>query len=211
MPWKQVLMFLLGLQSFQACFAISQDESARSYLERFNTTRNNHVTPALKTAARDFIVKTFQDFGLDTWTEEFASNQKNFPGINIIGRVNGRYTGTSKDKILIIATHYDTVQGTNGVDDNGSGMTALLQALRQYKSSNYMKCSQNYTLLFVAFDLEEVQQSCQAAPCPCKRGLQWRIQGFSKRGPDRGIDCYDVILTSYDVKVLIVSLLLPTI
>jgi hypothetical protein len=29
---------------------------------------------------------------------------------------------------------------------------------------------------------------------------QWRIQGFSKRGPDRGIDCYDVILKKKEKK-----------
>ena len=47
----------------------------------------------------------------------------------------GRYSGTRDDKIVLIGSHYDTVQTTSGVDDNGSGMTALLQALELYTSS----------------------------------------------------------------------------
>jgi hypothetical protein len=66
-----IVLLLLGLQTGSA---ISTDESVRSYLEHFKSTRNNYVSPALKTAARDYIVKTFKDFGLDTWTEEFPSN-----------------------------------------------------------------------------------------------------------------------------------------
>ncbi|KXJ14513.1 hypothetical protein AC249_AIPGENE21583 [Exaiptasia diaphana] len=116
--------------------SLDMDGSVRSRLGHFNTTRNNLVSPEDKAKARDYIVKTFQEFGLDTWTEEFPSNQNSYPGINVIGRVNGRYTGTNKDKILIIGSHYDTVQTTNGVDDNGSGVTALLQTLAKYKSTS---------------------------------------------------------------------------
>jgi len=54
----------------------------------------------------------------------------------VIGRVSGRYTGTSKDKIVIIGSHYDTEKGTKGVDDNGSGISTLLQALANYKSTS---------------------------------------------------------------------------
>jgi len=50
--------------------------------------------------------------------------------VNIIGRLSGRYTGTREDKMVLIGSHYDTVQTSPGVNDNGSGMTALLQALK---------------------------------------------------------------------------------
>ena len=55
-----------------------------------------------------------------------------YPGINIIGQLPGRYTGSPEDKIVLIGSHYDSVDTTPGVDDNGSGMTALLQALKLY-------------------------------------------------------------------------------
>ena len=45
-----------------------------SLLEHFNKTRNVEVDPSAKQEARDFIVKTFRDHGLHTWTEEFPSN-----------------------------------------------------------------------------------------------------------------------------------------
>ena len=50
--------------------------------------------------------------------------------MNVIGRLPGRFTGTRDDKMVLIGSHYDTVQTSPGVDDNGSGMTALLQALK---------------------------------------------------------------------------------
>ena len=55
-----------------------------------------------------------------------------YPGINIIGQLPGQYTGSPEDKIVLIGSHYDSVDTTPGVDDNGSGMTALLQALKLY-------------------------------------------------------------------------------
>ena len=52
--------------------------------------------------------------------------------MNVVGRLPGRFTGTRNDKMVLIGSHYDTVQTTPGVDDNGSGMTALLQALKLF-------------------------------------------------------------------------------
>ncbi|KAK3727500.1 hypothetical protein QZH41_018366, partial [Actinostola sp. cb2023] len=152
---------------------LSSDENLRSNLDHFHTTRNDYVNPEEKTKARDYIVKTFNDFGLDTWTEEFPSNQAKYPGINVIGRVSGRYTGTSKDKIVIIGAHYDTVKTTKGVDDNGSGISTLLQAIANYKSTSRYnaKCKQNHTLLFVAFDLEENQACANLSSCSCSGTL----------------------------------------
>ena len=57
-----------------------------------------------------------------------------FPGVNIVGQLSGRYTGSRDDRIVLIGSHYDTVHTTHGVDDNGSGMTALLQAVKLYTS-----------------------------------------------------------------------------
>ena len=54
--------------------------------------------------------------------------------MNIIGQLPGGYTGTRHDKMVLIGSHYDTVQTSPGVDDNGSGMTALLQALKLFTS-----------------------------------------------------------------------------
>ena len=52
-------------------------------------------------------------------------------GENIVGMLKGKYTGTAEDKIVIVGAHYDTTSRTKGVDDNGSGVTALLQVAKQ--------------------------------------------------------------------------------
>ena len=54
--------------------AKSKSKCLRSILYNFNSTRNVNVDPAAKQKARDYIVKTFKDRGLHTWTEEFPSN-----------------------------------------------------------------------------------------------------------------------------------------
>lgn len=50
-------------------------QSLSSILNHFTKTRNVAVNPAEKKNARDLIVKTFKDHGLNTWTEEFPSNK----------------------------------------------------------------------------------------------------------------------------------------
>ena len=47
--------------------------------------------------------------------------------LNIVGMIRSSRTGTADDQIVVVGAHYDTESNTNGVDDNGSGVTALLQ------------------------------------------------------------------------------------
>lgn len=44
-----------------------------------------------------------------------------------MGMIPSSRTGTADDQIVIVGAHYDTTANTTGVDDNGSGVTALLQ------------------------------------------------------------------------------------
>ena len=60
--------------------------------------------------------------------------------------------GTSGDNILVVGVHWDTVRNTGGLDDNGSGMSALLELARVL---NHGKCVAKFTIILVAFDLEE--------------------------------------------------------
>jgi len=39
--------------------------------------------------------------------------------------------------MVLIGSHYDTVRTSPGVDDNGSGMTALLQVLKLITSPGF--------------------------------------------------------------------------
>lgn len=48
-----------------------------------------------------------------------------------MGMLRGENAGTADDKIVIVGAHYDTTRKTRGVDDNGSGVTALLEVAKQ--------------------------------------------------------------------------------
>ncbi len=44
--------------------------------------------------------------------------------------IRSKRTGRADDQIAIVGAHYDTTATTTGVDDNGSGVTALLQVAK---------------------------------------------------------------------------------
>jgi Zn-dependent M28 family amino/carboxypeptidase len=67
---------------------------------------------------------------------------------NIITEVKG--TDSTKDSILVIGAHYDTVEGTPGADDNASGVAGLLELARLTAQKPLPR-----TVRFVAFTLEE--------------------------------------------------------
>ena len=71
----------------------------------------------------------------------------------MIGILPGQLWGTSEDRIIVVGAHWDTVQNTGGLDDNGSGLSAMLELAR---ALNHGKCSAKYSIILVAFDLEEV-------------------------------------------------------
>ncbi|XP_022789200.1 uncharacterized protein LOC111328920 isoform X2 [Stylophora pistillata] len=185
---RAIFMVVYFVSVWVTADSLTMTQSLRAILNKFNNTRNVNIDPAAKQKARDYIETTFKDHALQTWTEEFKSNNDKFPGINVVGRLPGRYSGTRDDKIVLIGAHYDTVSTTPGVDDNGSGMTALLQVLKQHASPDKQKCSRDYTLLFVAFDLEEnqltVNTSCfMSGHCPCvggKCGSHYFVQNFTQ-------------------------------
>ena len=52
-----------------------------------------------------------------------------------------------------MGAHWDTVPDSPGVDDNGSGVAAILELARALHDGN---CTNKYTIILVAFDLEEL-------------------------------------------------------
>ena len=66
---------------------------------------------------------------------------------NIIAEIPGK---KKKEEIIIIGAHYDTIQGTVGANDNGSGIAAILELARLLSD-----CKNHRTLRLVAFTLEE--------------------------------------------------------
>jgi hypothetical protein len=109
--------------------------------------------------ARRFLLAAFPESGVaplngtHVQTFPFRSAGTEAIGTNVIGVVRGREIA---DRYLVVTAHYDHL-GTrggeiyNGADDNASGTAALL-ALAKYFSGHPTR----HSLLFVAFDAEEV-------------------------------------------------------
>ncbi len=96
--------------------------------------------------AGDYIYDTFQSMGLDVRYHEWSYYGYN--GNNIEATIHDS-SGTS-NQILIICAHYDSVPGSPGADDNGSGTAAVL-AIADILS----KYTFDINIRFVTFDGEE--------------------------------------------------------
>jgi len=108
--------------------------------------------------AADYIINRFDKIGLKSYNENYKhpfifTNRRNeqIQGINLIGYVKGK-----SENVIIISAHYDHVginnsEIFNGADDNASGVAAILASAKYFTENK-----PNNTLLFVAFDAEEM-------------------------------------------------------
>jgi len=109
-------------------------------------------------ASAEYISSRFTEAGLKSFQDNYRhpfsfKNRKAdlINGTNLIGFVKGK-----TDDVIVISAHYDHVgvnnsQIYNGADDNASGVSVLLgvaEYFKVYKPRN--------TLLFIAFDAEEM-------------------------------------------------------
>ena len=104
--------------------------------------RNMWHYPQLNAAA-DFIENSFARAGLYPRRD----------GYELIGQachnIEGEIPGASQT-IVLVGAHYDSVFGSPGANDNGSGVAALLALVRRFAAK-----STQQTLRFVAFVNEE--------------------------------------------------------
>lgn len=123
------------------------DESIyMSFLENITSFGPRRTGTASCIAAAEYIYTQFQEMGLAVryhpWTNGgYSSN-------NVEATING--TDEGSDDIYIVCGHYDTVTGSPGADDDGSGTVAVMIAA--YVMSQYQF---NHTIKFVTFSGEE--------------------------------------------------------
>lgn len=109
--------------------------------------------------ARVYLNNRFKAIGLKSFPQlqgfeqsfSFERGGKTINGKNLIGFIEGK-----TDEVIVISAHYDhigTIRGEvyNGADDNASGVAALLKFAAYYKVHQ-----PNHTLIFAAFDAEEM-------------------------------------------------------
>ena len=104
--------------------------------------RNMHRYPQLLAAA-DFIENSFSRAGLHPRRDSYELNGKVCH--NIEAEIRG-----ARPEIFLIGAHYDSVFGSPGANDNGSGVAAMLALARRFATR-----STTHTLRFVAFVNEE--------------------------------------------------------
>lgn len=105
----------------------------------------NVSRPAALHAARDYVSSQFRAHGLEPRLETFEVS-----GVacsNVIAEIPGR---SQPAEIVLLGAHYDSVVGSPGANDNGSGTAALLALARRLAGAHSPR-----TLRFVAFVNEE--------------------------------------------------------
>nr|XP_006821236.1 PREDICTED: uncharacterized protein LOC102805945 [Saccoglossus kowalevskii] len=168
---------------------------------KFSKNRNHAGNMAYHEAARNFIKSTFEDNELDVNMVSFATSDPQTMGYNVVGILPGKLADTEDDEYLIVGAHFDTTPTTPGVDNNGSGLSAMLEALRQLKA---MSCTFENTVIFAAFDMKEKEEPTSACPsglCGSKNFVEvWLKEQLESTGSKvKGIIILDTIM-NYDTK-----------
>ncbi len=96
-------------------------------------------------AAADYIEQTFVELGYQPAGEAFESGGLSVR--NIVAEQRGR---SHPAEIVVVGAHYDSVRGSPGANDNGSGVAALLELARVLRGRELSR-----TVRFVAFVNEE--------------------------------------------------------
>jgi peptidase M28-like protein len=113
--------------------------------------RNMWHYPQLNAAA-DFIEDSFSRAGLRTRRDSYEMRGQ--PCHNIEAAIPG-----NRPEIIVIGAHYDSVFGSPGANDNGSGAAALLALAQRFAAREAERSpprrTPNKTLRFVAFVNEE--------------------------------------------------------
>ncbi|KAK2712916.1 uncharacterized protein LOC136025116 isoform X2 [Artemia franciscana] len=89
--------------------------------------------------------------------------QRSVIGENIIAIFEGRYWKTAEDKILVFGANYDTPAIAQGLTDNGSGATGLLELAKELSEMLKNGGSLLYTVILVAFDVQKMKHGTVAS------------------------------------------------
>ncbi|XP_071108917.1 uncharacterized protein [Haliotis cracherodii] len=163
----------------------------------FSQSRDHVTDPTYKEAAKNFILK-FGDYGLETHTHTFATGVSTVTGNNVIGVLKEKYFKTASDRVVGVTAHCDTAAGTQGVNANGAGVVAMLQAAR-----HLAKFTRDYTVVFVAFDFLEPGEdnACTSLGCGSRSFMnEWVYSFWSTPPTTTGVIVMDNILNFNDIQ-----------
>jgi Peptidase family M28 len=122
------------------------EDSIRYFLKRIYGQRNVFTKGAIEHAneCKQFFSQTFSRYHL-TAAVETISKGNGYAFQNITGALPGKKAG-----VLVIGAHSDTVDGSPGADDNGTGLAVMLEVARVLNGYALEK-----GVVLAAFDQEE--------------------------------------------------------
>ena len=89
-------------------------------------------TPAQKEPIRQYIIEQLESYGFSPGEQRYVHPETGAPesgGVNIVAVLPGRDIDAGT---LVLGAHYDSIEGSPGADDNGSGIATLLEAARLF-------------------------------------------------------------------------------
>ncbi|CAJ0581064.1 unnamed protein product, partial [Mesorhabditis spiculigera] len=145
----RLLIFLLPIS---ALAQLSDVDRMRHDLSRFLSMPR--FTELEKKRTREEITQAFSGMGLAAMTHSYVSAEDKLSlGHNVISIQAGPFYGSPEDQTVIVAANYDTIEGAPGVDDNGSGVAAVLETARTLATLDRLYQRQ-YTIIYALFDMK---------------------------------------------------------
>jgi Tol biopolymer transport system component len=116
-----------------------------SYQHSLAMFDSRFITQPGNAKAIDYLANTYRSFGLDAKLQEFQG--RGVKTANVLAMVRGT---VSPDVVYVVGSHFDSVEGGPGADDNASGTAMLLETARILA-----RRPMPATMIFVAFTVEE--------------------------------------------------------
>lgn len=110
--------------------------------------RHPHSSPARLRDTEVYLQHQFVQAGLTVTTQPFTALGGTYR--NVIGTARPTSGRGQPEPPLILAAHFDTVEGSPGADDNASALAVMLHVARQVRSMKLVR-----PIHFIAFNLEE--------------------------------------------------------
>ncbi|ETN68774.1 hypothetical protein NECAME_15648 [Necator americanus] len=100
------------------------------------------------------IRQALSSVGLQTTSHAFIPDEGDDLGVNILAIQRGPHYDTENDRILVICANYDTEEDSPGIDDNGSGVAAVLETARVMTGLDRLY-KRNNTIIYAFFDMKQ--------------------------------------------------------
>lgn len=123
------------------------------HLQAIVGERHPVTSPAHLQRAEEYLADTFSHFGLQVAAHPFTAGGRTYRNVVASLLPTHRVRSHARDvpaAPLILAAHYDTVEGSPGADDNASALAVLLDVARRLREMDRWR-----EVLCIGFCLEE--------------------------------------------------------